>query len=197
MTSVNGITSPPASAARPEAVKWFTARGIAAFIVPIAGLAVALISGNIILLDYVHVLTGGTWTGIDLFMGFALSYVLRSSSTTVRAEVARKLTPFTMLFIPSISSVAITAGYFLASREGLFSLRSPLIIAAGIIIVVLLVQGLGIFLPNSIRVLLELNKQTPDFGKISRLMMLNFKLSGFQGILQIALIFVMANLALA
>lgn len=164
--------------------------------VPIIGLVAALITGSLVALDYVHVLTGGTWTGIDLFMGFILSYVLRSSSVMVRAEVAKRLTPLTLFFIPSISSVAITAGYFLASRLGVFSLTSPLIIAAGVIIIVLLVQGLGIFLPNNVRVLLELGKQSPDFNRISRLMMLNFKLSGVQGILQICLIFVMASLAM-
>ncbi|MGI0078581.1 MAG: hypothetical protein ACRECH_03060 [Nitrososphaerales archaeon] len=177
-------------------VKWITPRGIAALVVPIAGLAAALLTSNLILLDYVHVLTGGTWTGIDLFMGFVLSYVLRSSSVVVRAEVAKRLTPVMLFLVPSISSVAITAGYFLANRLGVFSLSSPLIIAAGIIVVLLLVQGLGIFLPNNVRVLLQLGKQSPDYNKISRLMMLNFKLSGVQGILQIALIFVMASLAM-
>jgi len=195
MTSPSQSQAPPTSAAKPIQVNWITARGIAALVVPIAGLVVALVSGNLILLDYVHVLTGGTWTGIDLFMGFLMSYVLRSSSVMVRAEIARKLTPLTLFFIPSLSSVAITAGYYLANRLGLFSLHSPLIIAAGIIIVVLLIQGLGIFLPNNVKVLLELGKQSPNFNKISRLMMLNFKLAGIQGILQITLIFVMANLA--
>lgn len=181
---------------KPQAVKWVTPRGIVALVVPIAGLVIALITGNLILLDYVHVLTGGTWTGIDIFMGFVLSYVLRSSSVVARAEVARRLTPITVFFIPSISSVAITAGYYLANRLGVFSLHSNLIIAAGIIIIVLLIQGLGIFLPNNVRVLLELGKPSPDYNRISRLMMLNFKLSGVQGILQIALIFVMASLAM-
>lgn len=181
----------------PVRVKWLTFRGIAALLVPVFGLVVALVSRSILLLDYVHVLTGGTWTGIDLFMGFALGYVLRSSSGLVRAEVARKLTPITVFLIPSISSVAITAGYVLASSEGLFNLHSPLIISAGIIVVLLLVQGLGIFLPNSVRVLLEIGKPSPDFGKVSRLMMRNFKLAGLQAIFQISLIFIMANLAMA
>ena len=165
-------------------------------IVPVAGLLIALASGSLLALDYVHVLTGGTWTGIDLFIGFALSYVLRSSSPLVRAEVARRLTPITLFLIPSISSVAITAGYFLASKLGVFNVHSPLLDAAGVIIIILLVQGLGIFLPNNVRVLLELGKVSPDLQKISRLMMLNFRLSGVQGILQIALIFVMASLAM-
>jgi len=185
--------APPATAFK---VRWITARGMIGLFVPIIGLVAALITGSLVALDYVHVLTGGTWTGIDLFMGFILSYVLRSSSVMVRAEVAKRLTPLTLFFIPSISSVAITAGYFLASRLGVFSLTSPLIVAAGVIIIVLLVQGLGIFLPNNVRVLLELGKQSPDFNRISRLMMLNFKLSGVQGILQICLIFVMASLAM-
>lgn len=176
-------------------VKWVTWRGMVGLFVPIAGLLVALASGSLLALDYVHVLTGGTWTGIDLFIGFALSYVLRSSSPMVRAEVARRLTPITLFLIPSISSVAITAGYYLASNLGVFNIHSPLIEAAGVIIIILLVQGLGIFLPNNVRVLLELGKQSPDLQKISRLMMLNFRLSGVQGVFQIALIFVMANLA--
>jgi hypothetical protein len=129
-------------------------------------------------------------------MGFVLSYVLRSSAPTVRAEVARRLTPITVFFIPSISSTAITAGYYLATRLGVFSFTSPLIQAAGVIIAILLIQGLGIFLPNNVRVLLELGKPNPDYNKISGLMMLNFKLSGVQGVLQIALIFVMASLAM-
>ncbi len=184
------------SPSSPTKERWITARGMAGLLVPIAGLAAALLTGNLLLLDYVHVLTGGTWTGIDLFMGFFLSYVLRSSSVMVRAEVAKKLTPLMLFFVPSISSVAITAGYFLANRLGVFSLSSPLIIAAGILVVLLLIQGLGIFLPNNVRVLLELNKQAPDYNKISKLMMLNFKLSGVQGVLQIAIIFVMASLAI-
>jgi len=195
MTSTS--QAPPVTAvAKPIEVKWISARGIVILLVPIAGLTAALVTGNLILLDYVHVLSGGTWTGIDLFMGFILSYVLRSSSVMVRAEVARKLTPLNLFLMPSISSVAITAGYFLANRLGVFSLQSHLIIAAGIIIILLLIQGLGIFLPNNVRVLLELGKTSPDFNKISRLMMLNFKLAGIQGILQITLIFVMANFAM-
>ncbi|HZW55330.1 MAG TPA: hypothetical protein VFF30_03495 [Nitrososphaerales archaeon] len=194
MDSTVTRVSPPQG---PVQVKWVTARGIIAFVVPIIGISIALASGSLVLLDWVHVLSGGTWTGIDIFMGFVLSYVLRYSSPMARAEVARRLTPITMFFIPSISSTAITAGYFLASRLGVFSLTSPLIDAAGVIIVVLLIQGLGIFLPNSIRVLLEFGKPSPDLNRVSRLMMLNFKLSGVQAILQIALIFVMASLAMA
>ncbi len=194
MDSTVTRVSPPQGSVQ---VKWVTARGIIAFVVPIIGISVALASGSLVLLDWVHVLSGGTWTGIDIFMGFVLSYVLRYSSPMARAEVARRLTPITMFFIPSISSTAITAGYFLASRLGVFSLTSPLIDAAGVIIVVLLIQGLGIFLPNSIRVLLEFGKPSPDLNRVSRLMMLNFKLSGVQAILQIALIFVMASLAMA
>lgn len=188
--------------ARPNApsamkVKWITWRGMVGLVLPIASLMIALASGSLLALDYVHVLSGGTWTGIDLFIGFALSYVLRSSSPMVRAEVARRLTPITLFLIPSISSTAITAGYLLASRLGIFNVYSPSIEAAGVIIIILLVQGLGIFLPNNVRVLLELGKQSPDIQKISRLMMLNFRLSGVQGVLQIALIFVMANLAMS
>ena len=83
------VSQAPSTATKPVEVKWVTPRGIAALVIPIAGLTAALVTGNLVLLDYVHVLTGGTWTGIDLFMGFILGYVLRSSSVVVRAEIAR------------------------------------------------------------------------------------------------------------
>ena len=68
-----------------------------------------------------------------------------------------------MLFLmPSLASVAPTAGYLLASREELFILRSSLIISTGIIFILLLIQGLGISLPNNVRVQLELGKKSPD-----------------------------------
>ena len=45
---------------------------ILAVFVPIGALISANLSGSLALLNYVHVLIGGLWTGIDLFMGFVL-----------------------------------------------------------------------------------------------------------------------------
>ncbi|BBG23124.1 hypothetical protein [Sulfuracidifex tepidarius] len=177
-------------------VKWVTPRGVLALVIPITGLITAYVLNDIILLDYVHVMSGLLWTGIDIFMGFVLSYTLKSLDPKAKADVARSLTPTMLFLMPSIATVAVTSGYILASEMGIFSLSSPLIISAVIIIAILMIQGFGIFLPNEVRVVLELNKDEPSYGKIGKLMMINFKLSGVQGILQLLLIFVMAHLAI-
>ena len=89
----------------------------------------------------------------------------------------------------------VTTGYYLASSYGVFIITSPAIMVAGVLIILLMIQGFGIFLPNEVRIFLELSKTAPDVGKMSRLAMMNFRLSGLQGVMQIALIFIMANIA--
>jgi len=54
--------------------------------------------------------------------------------------------------MPSIASVATTAGYDLATRIGIWSLNSSWIQATIVVVVILLVQGFGILLPNELRV---------------------------------------------
>ncbi len=150
---------------------------------------------SLVLLEYVHVITGGTWTGIDLFMGLVMSMVFRTLEPKMRVEVAKILTPLNFFAVPSLASVAIVAGIYLALKLGLFVLTSPWIIAAGIVVIVLTAQGFGIFLPNSLRIFLEVSKPHPDQDKIIRLNMLNVKLAGVQAAFQIAIIFIMAHMA--
>ena len=163
--------------------------------VPVIALIAALVSRKELYLDYVHVLMGALWTGIDLFMGIVIGRVLSKVNVPARVEFIKKMMPMMLFLMPSLSSVTITAGIYLAIWEGIFNLHYYAIIAAGVIVIILLIQGLGIFLPNELRIFLELMKEEPDVGKISRLGMINFKLSGSQAFFQIALIFVMANLA--
>jgi hypothetical protein len=159
--------------------------------VPVVALIVALLSRSLLLLTYVHVLTGGTWTGIDLFMGLVMSRVLGSLSTQSRVEVIKKLVPIMLFFMPALASVAITAGVYLAISLG-WSFFSTPIIAAFIIVIILSVQGFGLILPNEVRVFLELRKPNPDTEKIVKLGMRNFYFAGSQTVFQIAIIFVMA-----
>lgn len=155
----------------------------------------AVWSGSLLFLNYVHVITGGTWTGIDLFMGLVMSRVLRALRPEARAEVIKRLVPIMLFFMPALASVAITAGVYLASWEGLNFLSLP-IIAAGVIVVILSAQGFGLILPTEVRIFLELRKEHPDVQKVIKLGMRNIYLSGSQGIFQIALIAVMAYLAI-
>jgi len=148
------------------------------------------------LLDYVHVITGGTWTGIDLFMGLVMTRIMRSLPIPQRVAIASRLTPKTLFLLPSLASTAITAGVYMAMTEGVFSLHSPWIVAAIVVVTILTVQGFGFLMPNSIRILLEIRKGNPDTEKIARLNLRNLRVSGSQAAFQIAIIFIMANLAI-
>ncbi len=176
--------------------KLFTPSAFVSLLAPIVVLIVALVTSNKLLLDYTHVICGGTWTGIDLFMGLVMSRVIRGLAPDARAELVKRLVPIMLFLMPALASVAITAGIYLAQWEGLLNLQSPLIQAAIVIVLVLSVQGFGIIMPNEIRIFLELMKQNPDRDKVVRLGVRNFKISGSQAIFQVALIYVMATIAM-
>ncbi len=195
---MNGGTGP--SISHPNtlvqtAARFFPRSGPILLLLPIAALVGALISTNLVFLDYVHVMTGGMWTGIDLFMGIYGRTVMMKISRPSRVEVARRLTPTMLFLMPSIASVATTAGYLLATKIGIWNLGSSWIQATIVVVIILLVQGFGILLPNELRVFIELRKNTPDTDKIVKLSMRNLNVSGSQAIFQIIIIYIMANLA--
>lgn len=157
---------------------------------------VALATANFFLLNWIHVLSGALWTGADLFMGFMLGPVMPRLEPPQRSAVIRYLVPRTMLYFPMVSLTTTTAGWFLAAKLGFlahWSAQFPWVVAALVIVALLTIQGLGIFLPNSIRMWLELRKPQPDRERVGRLARVNFTLAGFQGVLQIAIIVVMSH----
>ncbi|BBD73782.1 hypothetical protein HS1genome_2171 [Sulfodiicoccus acidiphilus] len=74
-------------------IRVFTPSSLLSFFVPILALIYAVLGRNFLFLDYVHVITGGTWTGIDLFMGLVMSRVLRSLDPATRSQIIMRLTP--------------------------------------------------------------------------------------------------------
>jgi hypothetical protein len=165
-------------------------------IIPPIVLVTALAINSQYLLDYVHVISGGTWTGFDIYMGVVMSRILRLLDIQARVEVAKRLTPITFFILPSLAATAITAGIYLAQSEGKFVFSSPWIIAAGVIVLILTIQGFGVFLPNGVRIFIELAKKNPDTAKIAKLNMRNIRLAGSQGVFQVLIILVMAHLAM-
>jgi hypothetical protein len=184
------------SSAAVQAQKLVTPSSFVTLTVPIVVLIAAVSTGNKVLLDYTHVICGGTWTGIDLFMGLVMSRIMKGLTPEARTEVIKRLVPVMLFLMPALASVAITAGIYLAQWEGLLNFQSPLIIAAGIIVTILTIQGFGILMPTEISIFLELIKGNPNRDKVVRLGMRNIKISGSQAIFQIALIYVMANIAM-
>jgi len=168
----------------------------ATLIVPIAGLVIALITMDLRLLIYTHVITGGTWTGIDLFMGLVMTRVMKGLNPEARTEVVKRLVPLLLFFMPVLAGVAITSGIALAELYKILDFRYPMIVIAVVIVLILTIQGYGIIMPNEIRIYRELKKDMPDRDKIVRLGLRNFRVAGSQAIFQLAIIYVMVNLRL-
>lgn len=158
-------------------------------------LIVALAAGNLYLLNWVHVLSGVLWTGADIFMGFIIAGMMQRLDQPQRAAVIAALVPRTILYFPTVSLTTTAAGWVLAMRFGFFEAAAPqhgLLLIALIVVAALTVQGLGVLLPNAIRMYRELQRAEPDAVRIGRLARVNFNVAAFQGVLQVAIVLVMA-----
>lgn len=161
-------------------------------------LIVAVLSPSLWLLNFVHVMAGSLWTGIDLFMGFIVGPVLRGVSFETRRAIIAGLIPRTLILMPTLSTITSTAGWFLAVRMGYLNLGYPefwWVIAALAIVTVLTVQGLGYLLPANLRLYFEVQKPQPDMQKIGRWMKTYLRVVAVQGTMQVAIIVVMARFA--
>ncbi len=169
-------------------------RGIPMLFTPIILFIVILLYRNFYFLEYFHAVSGSIWTGIDLFMGIFIAHIMRGLRPDQRTEIAMRLTPIMLFFMPAIATATITAGIYVA-----FSLKipmfSPYFEAAGIIALSMIVVGFLIFLPNEVRIFLEIVRGGKDVRKIVRLTMINLNLAALMLVLQISIILVMAHFA--
>ena len=62
---------------------WYLVAAAAAFAVMIA----AILGPSLWFLNFVHVMAGALWTGIDLFMGFVIGPILRGVSLETRRTI--------------------------------------------------------------------------------------------------------------
>ncbi len=158
----------------------------------------AIVSPSLWLIDFVHVMSGALWTGIDLFMGFVIGPVLRRVSLETRRAMIAGIIPRTLILMPTLSTITSTAGWFLAVRMGFLDLAYPQfwwVIAALAIVTVLTVQGLGYLLPMNLKLYFEILKDTPDPDKLRRWMRTYVRVVAVQGAMQVAIIVVMARFA--
>ncbi len=167
-------------------------------VLPVA-FVVSLGIRSLYLLDYAHVLSGALWTGADLFLGFVFGPIMRRLTPDQRKGVISYLVPRTLLYMPVVAFTTGTAGWYLATQQGFLATASPMrpwVLGALAITTILALIGLGVFLPNNLRIWFELRKDLPDIERITRLNRQNLRLAGVQGILQVTIILVMAHLAL-
>jgi hypothetical protein len=168
---------------------WYVAAALAVMIV-------AIVSHNTWFLNWVHVMCGVLWTGIDLFMGFVLGPILRGLDLVARKQVLLRLTPRTLFLMPTLALITGTAGWFLASDLRFTELPWPEIAwvyGALALNTVMAIQGLGYLLPTNLRVCFELQKVNPDGAKIGRMMGKYFYAVAAQGTMQVVIIVIMAK----
>jgi hypothetical protein len=186
-------TLPPALLASPLRAHYLAAAALA-----LIGMTAAILWGSDWLLNFVHVLAGGLWTGIDLFMGFVVGPILRRLPIDARRAVISALVPRTLILLPTLSIVTSTAGWFLAQRMGFLAVGYPeyyWVIAALAIVTILTVQGLGYLLPTNLRIYFEMQKPHSDGEKIGRWMHTYVRVVAVQGVMQVAITVVMARFA--
>jgi hypothetical protein len=168
---------------------WFSALAIAVMIA-------AIMSDNRWFLNFVHVICGLMWTGIDLFMGFFVGPIVKQMPVSARREFILRLVPKTLFLMPTLAVITGTTGWFLAKQLGFLELPWPEFgwVAAALSLVTLMtIQGTGYLLPTNLRVCFELQKSNPDAEKIGRMMRRFFLAVAFQGTMQILTIVIMAR----
>ncbi len=184
-----GGGQPPQGRGRWRQLTWWI------LILPIV-MGVAVITRNLYLLDYSHVMAGMLWTGADLFLGFILGPVLRRITPAERHALVRYLVPKTLLYMPTVAFTSVVGGWFLAQAFGFLSPGSPDLAWVGVAVavsIVLVVQGAAISW-NEWRIAGELSRREPNIARIQRSNIVVFRLAAVQGSLQVLIVLIMAHL---
>ena len=97
-------------------------------------------------------------------------------------------------WLAAFAVALLGGGAYLAVTADAFGMTSPTIFLALAIVTVLSVLGFGVLLPGEVRIYRQLASGDPDPNVISRIGMRNARLSGLQGLFQLAIIVVMVYL---
>jgi hypothetical protein len=185
--------SPP----RPQ-VQVVPVRGLPIVAVVVA-FVIAAIAGNWLwALTFCHVVGGGLWTAIDLFVGLIVGPILGRLSVPARAEFAARFMPTMVLLMPTLVLMTLAAGFQLALREGNLLAGSPnhaWLVVSFCVVGVMAVIALGVLEPANIAVLFEMRKANPD-GQVIGLLMKRFVYTaGITGLMQVATLIIMTRVA--
>lgn len=185
-----------ALAARDTSLPGIDLRNLIWVALALSVLIVTIIADNTWALNFLHVMCGVMWTGIDLFMGFVVGPIIRGLPFEARRAIVVRLLPKTLFLMPTLAIVTGTAGWYHARQLGFLDLPWPQyawVLAALVIVVILTVQGIGVLLPTNLLAYLEMRKPAPDLHRIGRLMSRYVYATAFQGVMQVAIIVVMAK----
>ena len=171
---------------------------------PIVGIVIAFlivsIAGNWLwALDFYHVVGGGMWTALDLFVGFVVGPVIIARlSIPARAEFMARFMPAMALIMPTLVTMTLGSGFQLARHLGYLDPSYPRhawVVASFFLVGVMAVIAIGILEPANLAVLFEMRKPEPNGELIGRLMRRFIYTSGITGLMQVGTLIIMTRLA--
>ena len=173
-------------------------RGLPIVAVVIAGLVATIATNKLWPLEFYHVVGGGMWTALDLFLGLVIGPIMAKMSVAARMEFSSRFMPKMLLIMPTLVTMTLASGWQLARLVGNLDpayAEHGWIIASFIVVGVMAVIAIGILEPANIAVLFEMRKPQPDGEIIGRLMKRFVYTAGITGVMQIATLVIMTKLA--
>jgi hypothetical protein len=173
-------------------------RGLPIVAVVIAGLVVTIATNKLWPLEFYHVVGGGMWTALDLFLGLVIGPIMAKMSVPARMEFSARFMPKMLLIMPVLVTMTLASGWQLARLVGNLDVGYPKhwwLTASFIVVGVMAVIAIGILEPANIAVLFEMRKPQPDGEIIGRLMRRFVYTAGITGVMQIATLVIMTKLA--
>ena len=177
-------------------------------VVPLKGLPIVAaavlfviiaIAGNWLwALTFCHVVGGGLWTAIDLFVGLIVGPILGRLSIPARAEFTARFMPKMVLIMPTLVVMTLAAGFQLALQLGNLAPSNPnhtWLVVSMIIVGVMAIIALGILETANVAVLFEMRKPQPNGELIGRLMKRFIYTAGITGLMQVATLIIMTRVA--
>ncbi|NNN20646.1 MAG: hypothetical protein HKL80_01415 [Acidimicrobiales bacterium] len=119
-------------------------------------LIISIASNSLWAIDFFHVVAGGLWTGVDLFVGFVIGPILGRLSIPSRMEFSKKFMPKMLLLMPTLIVCTLAAGWQLASHLGFILTSYPhhnLIVASFIVVGIMSIIALGILEPANLTII--------------------------------------------
>ena len=165
----------------------------------VVGLLIAAIAGDWLWgLTFFHVVGGGLWTGVDLFVGFIVGPIIGRMSIPARIEFSIRFMPKMLLLMPTLVLMSLASGFQLARQLGYLDPSFPRhawIVASFIVVGVMATVALGYLEPANLAVLFELRKPQPNGLVIEKLMKRFVYTAGITGLAQVATLVIMTRIA--
>jgi len=175
-------------------------KGLPVVGVVLAGLVATVATNSLWAIDFFHVVGGGMWTALDLFLGFVLGPILGRLSPAARAEFVTRFMPKMVLIMPTLVVCTLAAGWQLARHLGDLNAsysHHGWVVASFVVVAVMAVVALGVLEPANIAVLFELKKPQPNLEVIGSLMRRFIFTAGVTGAMQVTTLVIMTRLATA